>query len=87
MYVEILLVQGIRDLHNDLQGVSSNPAEGNFVLQFMVCLDILVDYRTPYVAQWTMWMVFKGKRKIPTEIILRQQQSSKIGTCQQERGF
>ncbi len=61
--------------------MSSNPARGNFVLQFMECLDILVDYRTPYVAQWTMWMVFKGQRKIPTVIIVRQQQSSKIRTC------
>jgi hypothetical protein len=80
-------VKGLSELHSDQQGVSSNPAGGNFVLEFMECLDIRVDYRTPYVAQWTMWIVFKGQRKNPNEIIVRQQQSSKIGTCQQVRGF
>ncbi len=65
----------------------SNPSGANLVLQFMEWLDLRVDHRTPNVAQCTMYMVYEGQRKIPNEIIVRQQKSSKIGTCQQVREF
>jgi hypothetical protein len=62
--------------------VGSHPAKANFVLQYMDWLVVCVENKTPNVDHCTMWVVYEGVRKTPDAIILRQQLSRKINTCQ-----